>query len=125
VEGIPGLQLISYDEEEECNYQYIVVEVGPEFPLTRDAIIAVLHAENILARKYFWPGCHRMLPYRAYYPHAGMLLPNTTKVAERILVLPTGVHMDQIKIDVIISILEIISRNPEAVRRQLLRSGPT
>jgi dTDP-4-amino-4,6-dideoxygalactose transaminase len=125
VEGIAGLQLISYDEEEECNYQYIVVEVGPEFPLTRDAIIAVLHAENILARKYFWPGCHRMLPYRAYYPHAGMLLPNTTKVAERILVLPTGVHMDQIKIDVIISILDIISRNPEAVRRQLLRSGPT
>ena len=28
-------------------------------------IVAALHAENVLARKYFWPGCHRMQPYRA------------------------------------------------------------
>lgn len=117
--GIPGLQLISYDEMETCNYQYIVVEVGPEFPLPRDALIAVFHAENILARKYFWPGCHRMLPYRAYYPHAGMLLPHTTNVAERIIALPTGTHMDEDKIGIIISILDLVRRNPEAVRNKL------
>ena len=92
---IPGIDLITYDETETCNYQYIVAEVGNEFQLARDDIIAVLHAENILARKYFWPGAHRMLPYRAYYPHAGMLLPNTNQVAERIIVLPTGVHIDE------------------------------
>jgi dTDP-4-amino-4,6-dideoxygalactose transaminase len=118
--GIPDLRLISYDETETCNYQYIVVEVGPEFPLPRDGLIAVFHAENILARKYFWPGCHRMLPYRAYYPHAGMLLPHTTRVAERIIVLPTGTHMDEDKIGVIISILDLIRRDPEAVRHKLL-----
>jgi dTDP-4-amino-4,6-dideoxygalactose transaminase len=122
--GIPGLRLISYNEHETCNYQYIVVEVANDFPLTRDAIIAVFHMENILARKYFWPGCHRMLPYRAYYPHAGLLLPNTTEVAERIIVLPTGVYVDESKIGIIIDILNLIKRNPEAVRRQLALKTP-
>ena len=120
---IPGLDLITYDETETCNYQYIVVEVGNGFQLARDDIIAVLHAENILARKYFWPGAHRMLPYRAYYPHAGMLLPNTNQVAERIIVLPTGVHMDEEKIGVIASIFDLLQRNPEKVHKRLANAG--
>jgi hypothetical protein len=43
-----------------------------------------------LARRYFWPGCHRMEPYRSHFPHAGLLLPHTEEVARRVLVLPTG-----------------------------------
>jgi dTDP-4-amino-4,6-dideoxygalactose transaminase len=90
VAAIPGLHLLEYDETERNNYQYIVVEVGDSFPVARDRIIEVLHAENVLARKYFWPGCHNMQPYRACYPHAGLVLPNTVAVAERVVVLPTG-----------------------------------
>ena len=56
-------------------------------------VIEVLHAENVLARKYFWPGCHNMEPYRSHYPHAGLLLPNTELVANRSFVLPTGAEM--------------------------------
>ena len=43
-----------------------------------------------MARKYFWPGCHRMQPYRDLFPHAGLVLPHTVGVAERVVVLPTG-----------------------------------
>jgi dTDP-4-amino-4,6-dideoxygalactose transaminase len=88
--GIDGLSILSPEQNEESNYQYIVLEVGRSFPVTRDRIVEALQAENILARKYFWPGCHRMEPYRALYPHAGILLPNTHAVAERVIVLPTG-----------------------------------
>lgn len=87
---LPGISLIQYDESERCNFHYVVVEVGTECPVSRDEIIRCLHAENVLARRYFWPGCHRMKPYRDLYPHAGLLLPNTKKVAERVVVLPTG-----------------------------------
>ena len=52
--------------------------------------MAALHAENVLARKYFWPGCHRMAPYRDLFPNAGVLLEQTQVVAERVIVLPTG-----------------------------------
>jgi dTDP-4-amino-4,6-dideoxygalactose transaminase len=65
------------------------VEVGSGSAL-RDSILAALHAENVLARKYFWPGCHRMQPYRDLFPHAGMMLGHTEKVAEQVLVLPNG-----------------------------------
>jgi dTDP-4-amino-4,6-dideoxygalactose transaminase len=93
--GIPGVSLIRYNTQERNNYQYIVVEVDPEVaPLNRDEIVAVFHAENVLARKYFWPGCHRMEPYRSLQPNADLLLPNTEKLASRIFLLPTGQAVD-------------------------------
>ncbi|MCP5476039.1 MAG: aminotransferase class I/II-fold pyridoxal phosphate-dependent enzyme [Rhodanobacteraceae bacterium] len=88
--GIPGLRLMSYDESELNNFQYIIIEVGPECRSTRDEIVDELHKNNILARKYFWPGCHRMKPYRDLYPHAGLVLPITEEVSSRVIVLPTG-----------------------------------
>ncbi|UXI66393.1 DegT/DnrJ/EryC1/StrS family aminotransferase [Tahibacter amnicola] len=91
---LPGLRVLSYDDRDTPNYQYVVVEVGPECPVTRDEMVSGLHAENVLARKYFWPGCHRMQPYRDLYPHAGLLLPNTEAVAQHVMVLPTGTGTD-------------------------------
>lgn len=91
LEGVPGVSVIDYPATESCNYQYIVVEIDPAVaPLNRDELVAVLHAENVLARKYFWPGCHKMEPYRSFHPHAGLLLPETERIAARIMVLPTG-----------------------------------
>lgn len=87
---IRGLQLFGYDGAERNNYQYVVVEVGPEAGATRDELVAALTAENVLARKYFWPGCHRMKPYRELFPWADAHLPNTNAVAARVMVLPTG-----------------------------------
>lgn len=88
--GVTGISLLEFDESEANNFQYVVLAIGPSFGMSRDALVDILHAENILARKYFWPGCHNMEPYRSYYPNAGMLLSNTIKVAEQVLVLPTG-----------------------------------
>jgi len=106
---IPGLSLLEYDESERNNFQYVVVEVAPYFPISRDRIVEVLHAENILARKYFWPGCHNMEPYRSYYPHAGLVLPNTTSVAERVVVLPTGSALQADAIQGITSVLAVLA----------------
>jgi len=88
---LPGIRLLPYPADEETNYQYVVLEVDESAAgLSRDHLLKVLHAENILARRYFWPGCHRMEPYRSHFPHAGLLLPETEKAADRVLVLPTG-----------------------------------
>jgi dTDP-4-amino-4,6-dideoxygalactose transaminase len=90
LERLPGISVFTFDEAEKNNYQYVVMEVDESCPVSRDEIVEALHAENILARKYFWPGCHNMLPYRELFPHAGLLLLNTQKIAERVVVLPTG-----------------------------------
>ncbi|MBB6599998.1 aminotransferase class I/II-fold pyridoxal phosphate-dependent enzyme [Luteimonas sp. MC1825] len=103
--GLPGLAVVSYDESEQNNYHYVVLEVGDECPVGRDAIVAALHAENILARKYFWPGCHQMKPYRDLFPHAGMMLPETQRVAGRVVVLPSGTTLPGDAINVIAAVI--------------------
>jgi dTDP-4-amino-4,6-dideoxygalactose transaminase len=90
VEGIEGIRMLDFDAAETNNYQYIVLDVGSDFGVSRDRLIEILHAENILARRYFWPGCHRMEPYRSHYPNAELMLPNTVRVANSVVVLPTG-----------------------------------
>ena len=109
VASIHGLGLLAYDESERNNFQYIVLEVAPYFPVSRDRIIDVLHAENVLARRYFWPGCHNMQPYRSYYPHAGLVLPNTQVVAERVIVLPTGSSIGVEEIEGVMSVLRALA----------------
>ncbi|MDN4053013.1 DegT/DnrJ/EryC1/StrS family aminotransferase [Massilia sp. YIM B02763] len=99
--GIPGVRLVEYDEAERNNYQYVIAEVAPDCAVPRDRLVDTLRAENILARRYFWPGCHKMEPYRSLFPHAGLLLPATEAVAASVIVLPTGQTMDADKIHVV------------------------
>ncbi len=88
--GIPGVGVLDYDATERNSHHYIVLEIGDECRASRDEIIVALQAENILARKYFWPGCHGMQPYRDLFPHAGLMLAHTRAVAERVVVLPNN-----------------------------------
>jgi len=91
LEGLPGIHLIRYDPNEKLNYQYVILEVDEaEAAISRDELVQVLHAENVLARRYFFPGCHKMEPYRSRYPDPSHRLPNTEKLAQRVLALPTG-----------------------------------
>lgn len=105
--GLPGVNLLAFDEAERNNYQYVVMEVDEGCTVSRDQIIEALHAENIRARKYFWPGCHNMQPYSDLYPHAGLLLPNTQRVADRVVVLPTGTTMDVEMVDTVVSVIRV------------------
>lgn len=100
--GLPGVHLHPCGELQRSNYQYVVLEVDPEMAaLTREELRAVLLAENVLVRRYFWPGVHRMEPYRTLYPQASARLPHTERVASRVLVLPTGTQVGLEAVDTI------------------------
>ena len=105
---VPGVSLLTYNDTEHNNFQYIVVEVDEECAVSRDDIVAVLQTENVRARRYFWPGCHRMKPYDDLFPHADLVLSNTERVAERVLVLPTGFPTTTETPETIANILRII-----------------
>ncbi len=118
--GLPGMRLLDYGEDEQRNYQYITLEIDEaNAGLTRDELQRLLWSHNVLARRYFYPGCHRMEPYRSFFPHAGLLLPNTESVAERVLVLPTGTSVGIQDISVICSIIRSAIATPDAVRKWL------
>lgn len=103
--GLTGLRLMPYDEAERNNFQYVILEVDTGCRATRDELVDELHRHNVLARKYFWPGCHRMKPYRDLQPHAGLMLPNTEAVAARVIVMPTGTTLSEQQIRAIASIV--------------------
>jgi len=88
---IPGVRLVTYDETERCNFQYVVAEIDADVThIGRDPLVDVLFAENILARRYFHPGCHRMEPYRSLPRYADADLPETERLSDRVLCLPNG-----------------------------------
>jgi dTDP-4-amino-4,6-dideoxygalactose transaminase len=118
---IRGLSLLRYDEKNSPNYQYVVVEVDTrEIGLTRDQLLSVLHAENVLARRYFYPGVHRMEPYRSLFPGARALLPQTEAVADRVLVLPTGTGVTSADIRKICAIIGSAVEHGRAISAALL-----
>ena len=110
---IPGLKMIPYDENEKNNYQYIILEIDDsQTGISRNAILSILHDKNILARRYFYPGCHRLEPYRSFFPHAGLMLPETEKLCEKVLCLPTGTSVGPHEIQCICNIIrEAIGNN--------------
>lgn len=117
---IPGISLLTYDAVERSNYQYVVLEVDDEATgLTRDELQRVLWAENVMARRYFYPGCHRMEPYRSFFPHAGLLLPETEALVRRVLTLPTGTAVDASIIARVCDILRAAVEDATRVRRAL------
>ena len=89
---IQGVSLVEYNSEEKNNWQYIVTMLDEKKTgVQRDKLITLLHENGILARRYFWPGCHKMEPY--CYKKKEKLqpsLPETEKIARIIVVLPTG-----------------------------------
>ena len=118
--GIPGISLSVYDESQQCNYQYVTLEVDERHAgLSRDELVTVLQSENILARRYFYPGCHNMEPYKSFFPNAHLVLPETAELARRILVLPTGTAVGEAEVSTICQIIRTATSNPTAIKSLL------
>ncbi|MFN2532378.1 MAG: aminotransferase class I/II-fold pyridoxal phosphate-dependent enzyme [Pyrinomonadaceae bacterium] len=114
--GIPGITFLTYDETEKSNYQYVVLETDPSTAgLTRDQLMQILHRENVLARRYFYPGCHLMEPYRSLFPHAGAVLPETERLAKRVLCLPSGTGVTRSDISLICHIIRFAVKHASGV----------
>ena len=109
--GLPGIRLAGFPEGERHNHQYVVVEVDAEESGTgRDTLMEILRAENVLARRYFFPGCHRMEPYASEAPGAWDCLLETERLASRVLVLPTGTGVSEADVDEICRIVGVALR---------------
>ena len=89
--GIPGLHLVEPSGVSFSNYQYLVCTVDKqEFGVPRDLLIEILRAENVVARRYFYPGLHRTIPYAQEFPQYGARLPNTDTLCASCIQLPIG-----------------------------------
>jgi dTDP-4-amino-4,6-dideoxygalactose transaminase len=119
--GLAGIHLMPYDSHEACNYQYVVLEVDSELAgIDRDQLQHILWAENVLARRYFYPGCHRMEPYRSSNIQNDFVLNETERLSERVLALPTGMSVKRQDIADVCAIIRLVVSHGREARRNLV-----
>jgi dTDP-4-amino-4,6-dideoxygalactose transaminase len=82
--GIPGLRPVSDPAWGACNFQSYWVEVGPEYPLDREGLLAHLAAADISARRGIM-AAHRQ---PAYLGAAHVPLPVTEHLTDTTVILP-------------------------------------
>jgi dTDP-4-amino-4,6-dideoxygalactose transaminase len=126
LESLPGINLKPVREDTARNYQYIVTLVDEDrFGLARDELVEVLHAENVIARRYFFPGVHNMEPYRSIQARRSALV-HTEALCRDVLVLPTGTAVSATEIARVCEILHRAREDAPLVRARLtaLRAGP-
>lgn len=120
IKGLPGLALYEFDEQQSNNFQYLIVEVDSRTcPFTRDELVAILHAENVIARRYFTPGCHRSMPYRTEPRRGSNRLTVTEQLCESLVAFPTGAGVTTADIAEIGAVLRLAYETAAEVRRRL------
>jgi dTDP-4-amino-4,6-dideoxygalactose transaminase len=112
--GLAGVSLVMPDETSEWNAHYVVVRVDPKASLTRDQLMRVLQADGVLARRYYYPGCHRLGAY-ADQPGGHAPMPVTEALAEEVLVLPTGTQMEPGAVANVCGLIRIALANGEQI----------
>jgi dTDP-4-amino-4,6-dideoxygalactose transaminase len=119
IANIPGVTL-RQPSAGESNYQYVVMEIDTKTCiLSRNEVMALLWAENVLARRYFYPGCHRMEPYLHDNRTSAQSLIDTEEICERVLVLPTGENVGTRSVEGICRLVEFIMTNAEDIAKHL------
>lgn len=109
VAGIAVLPPVCVDDS---NWQTLSCVIDPpSFGLQRDQLLSILKAEQVNARRYFYPGCHRSHPYRDSLPQFRDALPNTDELCETVLQLPLGALVEPNNVDDIVALIDVVQRN--------------
>ncbi|KPV96556.1 dTDP-4-amino-4,6-dideoxy-D-glucose transaminase [Pseudoalteromonas sp. P1-9] len=94
---ICGIDLVNYDGD--CmNYHYIACSVSVN---NRDSLIEMLHSKDIIARKYFSPGTHKLKPYSKN----NIKLPITDLFADQTIILPGGSNITKQEVNYICDLI--------------------
>lgn len=113
---LEGVRMLPPDDRGACNGQHVILRVEPDpSGLSRDLLYRVLRAENVLARRYFYPGCHRMEPYLSRASGNGPHLPYTERAAAQTLVLPTGTGITEEEIVALCALIRFAVSHAEAL----------
>ena len=102
---VPGITCLPKGHQTVANHSYFPILVGPEYPLSRDALYEKLKAHGIYARRYFYPlitdfPMYRGLPFSNYRD-----LENAYAAASSVLCLPIYPTIKENKISEISKII--------------------
>lgn len=104
IDRINGIHILEGTREASKNYAYLPIVVEDEYKWTRDEIYENLRAENIFARKYFYPLTSDQVCFKNKYKKVDLKI--ARDLAKRILVLPLYADISFEVIDKIISVIK-------------------
>ncbi|MBI1731272.1 MAG: aminotransferase class I/II-fold pyridoxal phosphate-dependent enzyme [Gammaproteobacteria bacterium] len=111
---------VDYARGGQSNCQFCVFDIdSARFAMSRDQLQRLLRSENILARRYFFPGVHRLAPYCTLDPEAGARLRSTEALCGRLLQLPLGTGVTADCVDRITGVLDLCLRHGADIARRL------
>lgn len=98
LEVVPGIRCARPATAQKPNYAYFPIRVDPDYPLSRDALVEQLRAQNIYVRRYFYP----LITDFAMYRKAKRVpdkLPDARGTADAIICLPIYPGLTQADVD--------------------------
>jgi dTDP-4-amino-4,6-dideoxygalactose transaminase len=116
---ISGLELYEATNVSASNYQYIVCKIDEsKFGITRDELCDILIAKNIIARKYFNPGSHKVYPFLQLSKSNTLNLPNTEILNSQLLQLPIGSKVTNTIVNFICEVIKAVKTSVDALEIQ-------
>ena len=103
--GVQGIECIAAGHQTAANYAYFPILVKPNYPLSRDAVMDKLRANNIFARRYFYPLISEFPMYRGLPSAAPANLPVASRAAQEVICLPIYPGLTSEQIQMIVSLL--------------------
>ena len=86
--GVKGIGFIEKSGETTWNHSFFPILVGPEYPMSRDALYQKLRDHGIFARRYFYPLISEFPMYRGLPSASQANLPVASLMTRQVLCLP-------------------------------------
>jgi dTDP-4-amino-4,6-dideoxygalactose transaminase len=103
---VKGIHCLQDSGEKVANYAYFPVLVGPDYPVSRDALYQVLKDHGIHPRKYFYPLVSDFPMYRGLPSANHERLPVGAVAAQQVLCLPIYPNLDGSVVEEVVRIIK-------------------
>jgi dTDP-4-amino-4,6-dideoxygalactose transaminase len=87
-QNVKGLRMLDVPPYCTRNYSYVPLRIEREFPVSRDVLYDEMRAQNIAARRYFYPLISEFPTYRGLPSASQANLPVATEISRQVLCLP-------------------------------------
>ncbi|MEF2269825.1 DegT/DnrJ/EryC1/StrS family aminotransferase [Janthinobacterium sp. LS2A] len=114
--GIGGITCVQQGDAEAANNAYFPILVGPDYPLSRDALFQLLRDQEIYARRYFYPLISDFPMYRGMSSAAHANLPVARLASSQVICLPIYPDLEMATVDAIIAMIAAPALQQEVIR---------
>jgi dTDP-4-amino-4,6-dideoxygalactose transaminase len=106
LDGVAGIALPAPAADTVANHSYFPILVGPDYPLSRDALYGAMRAAGIHARRYFYPLISEFPMYRGMVSAARDKLPVAARIADQVICLPLYPELQIAQLDRILELIK-------------------